>query len=313
MNDHPAEKQVLDDGTTLSVGRPLDLSPEQYATLNTRVLGVAYRMLGSWSDAEDVASRTWMRWHTSRPDSVREPAAWLTTVATRISLDLWRTATRRREDYIGPWLPDPVDPSLLPEESTEQRETLTMAMMHLMERLTPDERAIYVLRNAFGYNYPEIAEMVGRTPAACRQLRHRAQLKLGELPPHLPAKEQRTTMDRLVSAILEGRVADAIALVSADAVLITDGGGRTKAALRPVMGADHVVRFLVGVAEKSRRSADGKTVRIETIEVNDAPGYRALIGDETRVFVLQMNREGLVTTVFAQSNPAKLTGVRGPA
>ena len=291
-------------------GRALDLSPEQFAVLNTRVLGVAYRMVGSWADAEEIASRTWMRWHTSRPATVREPAAWLTTVATRISLDLWRTAARRREDYIGPWLPEPVDEARLPDESAEQRETLSLALMHLMERLTPYERAVYVLRNAFDFSYPEIAGMVGRTPAACRQLGHRAQQKIGELPARPPAGAQRSTLDRLVSAVLEGRVEDAVALISADAVLITDGGGRTRAALKPVLGADRVVRFLVGIVEKTRRSFPSETVSLDTVDVNGAPACRFTTGGVVRVFTLQLDERGRVSTVFGLSNPEKLTGLQ---
>lgn len=308
----PEPKRVAGPGADLdsASGRELDLSPEQFAVLNTRVLGVAYRIVGSWADAEEIASRTWMRWHTSRPDTVREPAAWLTTVATRISLDLWRTAVRRREDYIGPWLPEPVDEARLPDESVEQRETLSLALMHLMERLTPYERAVYVLRNAFDFSYPEIAEMVGRAPAACRQLGHRAQQKIGDLPARLSDGDQRSALDRLVSAVLQGRVEDAVALISADAVLLTDGGGRTRAALNPVLGAERVVRFLVGVVEKTRRSVPDDAVSLDMIDVNGAPACRFTTGGVVRVFTLQLDEQGAISTVFGLSNPEKLTGLQ---
>lgn len=301
-------------------GRGLGLSDAEFAVANARVLGVAYRMLGSWVDAEDVAAQTWLRWHQSRPSQVAEPVAWLTTVATRVSLDVWRSAARRRESYIGPWLPEPVDGALLPQEAAAQRETLSLALLHLMERLTPAERAVYVLRHAFGYAYPEIAAVLERSPAGCRQLGRRAQAKIGRIPARVPAGEHRAALDRLAAAVRSGRVSEAVALISEDAVLITDAGGHTKAALRPVRGADNVARFLIGVTTKllqpegaagsAGAGEKAEAVRIEPIDVNGDPGYRVTGAGQVRVFSVTVGSDGLIRAVFAHSNPEKVSRVQ---
>lgn len=290
----------------------LGLSDAEFARLNTRILGIAYRMTGSWADAEDIAAKSWLRWHTSRPAKVDEPAAWLTTVATRISLDLWRTAARRREEYIGPWLPEPIDSALLPEETATQRATLELGLLHLMERLTPEERAVYVLRHAFDYPHPEIAAIIGRSHAATRQLGHRAGGKIGEVSERASRAElgvRRGVLNRLVAAIGAGDVPTAVALISDDAVLVTDGGGRVKAALRPIIGADRVIRFLVGIATKSQQrkvAGEFDQIVVDEVEVNGAPGYRFRLGEETRVFVAQFDTDGRIRQILAQSNPDKV-------
>lgn len=281
----------------------IGLEPAEFARLNGRLLGLAYRMLGSWADAEDVAAEAWLRWHTRRPEEVRDPLGWLTTVATRLSLDRWRVLSRRREEYVGPWLPEPVDPGLLPLESVEQHQTLRFGLLHLMDRLTPHERAVYVLRHAFAYTYPEIAEMLSRTPASCRQLGHRAQQRIGPVPEDADLDEHRSLLDRLAAAITAGRVAEAVALVSGDVVLLSDGGGRTRAALRPVHGADKVIRFLIGVATRSGWTST------EVVDLNGSPAYRVVADGVERVFGIEISGRA-VSAVYVLGNPDKLARLR---
>ena len=288
---------------TSAPAEPLRLDHEEFTRLNGRVLGVAYRILGSWADAEDVAAEAWIRWHTKRPEQVREAQAWLTTVATRLSLDRLRTIARRREDYVGSWLPEPIDTALLPHESTEQRQSLDFALLHLMDRLGPEERAVYVLRHAFDYRYTEIAPMLGRTPASCRQLGHRAAAKLGPVPQQADHREQRALLERLGTAIMAGDVTEAMALVSPDVELHSDAGGRTPAALRPLYGPDHVIRFLVGVTTKTPPS------RTDLTHVNGAPAIRVMSDGVERVFGIEIC-DGVVTRAYVLGNPDKLTRLR---
>ncbi|MGY4720478.1 sigma-70 family RNA polymerase sigma factor [Naumannella cuiyingiana] len=283
-----------------------ELGPEEFARLHTRLLGLAYRMLGGWADAEDVAAETWLRWHTSRPDDLVHPQAWLTTVATRLSLDRWRTLARRREDYVGPWLPEPIDPGRLPHETVEQRESLAFGLLHLMERLTSDERAVYVLRYAFDHSFAEIAEMLGRTPASCRQLAHRARARVAPDGVGGSRSAQRALLDRLVAAIADGRAGDAVAMITEDAVLISDGGGKVKSALRPILGPDKIVRFLVGIS----RAVPGAT--LTAIDVNAGAALLLRQGAERRLLRID-TRDGAISAVHLVGNPDKLDRLELPA
>lgn len=281
---------------------PEALDRDRFERFNSRLLGVAYRMLGSWAEAEDVVSETWLRWHDRRPSDLEEPIAWLTTVTTRLALDRWRTLARQREEYIGPWLPEPIDPGRLPHETVEQRQSLAFGLLHLMDRLGPEERAVYVLRYAFDHSYNEIATMLGRTPASCRQLGHRARAKIDFDPDEVGAGREIPAMEALLQAILAGRSAEAVALLTDDAVLITDGGGKVSSALRPITGPDKVVRFLFGIA----REIVGAAITIT--EMNAGIGLIYTAGGFTRVALIE-TRGGVVSRVYMTANPDKLTGL----
>lgn len=281
---------------------PEVLDRDRFDPFNGRLLGIAYRMLGSWADAEDVVSETWLRWHDRRPTDLEEPIAWLTTVTTRLALDRWRTLARRREDYIGPWLPEPVDPGHLPQETAEQRQSLAFGLLHLMERLGPEERAVYVLRYAFDHSFNEIATMLGRTAASCRQMGHRARSKIDFHPEDVGAGPEAPALEALLQAIIDGRSAEAIALLTDDAVLITDGGGKVSSALRPIVGPDKVVRFLLGIT----RQVAG--AHMEIVAVNAGIGLVYIIDGVTRVALVEV-REGRIARLHLVANPDKLTGL----
>lgn len=284
---------------------PDALDRDRFDRVNGRLLGVAYRMLGSWADAEDVVSETWLRWHDRRPTDLEEPVAWLTTVTTRLALDRWRTLARRREEYIGPWLPEPVDPARLPHETVEQRQSLAFGLLHLMERLGPEERAVYVLRYAFDHSYNEIATMLGRTPASCRQLGHRAREKVDFHPEDVGTAREASALEALLQAVAEGRSAEAVALLTEDAVLIGDGGGKVASALRPIVGSAKVVRFLLGIIGKIGAA------RVEMASVNAGAGLVYTIGEDTRVALVEV-RDGRIARLHLLANPDKLTGIRTP-
>lgn len=266
------------------------------------LLGLAYRMLGSRADAEDVVQEAWLRW--SRAGSVDNPAAWLRTVVTRLCLDELRSARVRREAYVGPWLPEPVhtaDGSLGPLDTAELRDSLSLGFLLLLERLSPPERAVFVLREAFALPYDEIASCVERSAAACRQLHVRARGRLGDDLPAPQRSGRRELLERLLTAVATADVPGLTALLTDDAVLVSDGGGLVSAARRPVVGADRVARFLIGVA--ARASVDAE---LAEEEVN---GALCLVvrtaGVVTQVFSLEAAGDRVASVQVVQ-NPEKL-------
>lgn len=276
---------------------------DAFAVERPALLGLAYRLLGSLTDAEDVVQECWLRWSTAT--GVDNPAAWLRTVVTRLCLDELRSARMRREAYVGPWLPEPVhtaDNALGPLDTAELRDSLSLGFLLLLELLSPSERAVFVLREAFGLPYDEIAEAVGKSSAACRQLHVRARGKLGtELPPP-QRRGRRALLERLLAAVATGDVAGVTALLADDAVLVSDGGGVVSAARRPVVGADRVARFLVGIAT---RVPDGVTMTEEELNGEDCLVVR--VGDDvTHVFAFTVVDER-VAGLQIVANPEKLS------
>lgn len=289
--------------------------------LNTRafeehrplLFGVAYRMLGSAAEAEDVVQDAYIRFRTARPVEVRSPRAYLITVVTRLAMDVLRSARVRREQYTGRWLPEPVatvdgrGPGS-PEWVAEQDESLSMAFLVLMERLSPIERAVVVLREAFDYDYHEIAEVVEKSTAACRQVFHRAKQRLGDRPAaeHLTPAESEALVTRFRAALAEGDVPAMMELIAPNATAIGDGGGWVPAGSNTVEGNDRIARLLIGLAIKyGRGSAYGW--RFHSGEANGAP---ALIstdreGRVTAVTVLETENRRVVR-VFSVANPEKL-------
>jgi RNA polymerase sigma-70 factor (TIGR02957 family) len=275
---------------------------DTFESQRTALLGLAYRLLGTRSDAEDVVQEAWVRW--SAAASVDNPAAWLRTVVTRLCLDELRSARVRRESYVGPWLPEPVhtaDGALGPLDTAELRDTLSLAFLLVLERLSPAERAVFVLREAFALPFDEVAQAVGKSSAACRQLHVRARGKLGDDLPTPARAGRRELLDRLLTAVALADVPGLTALLADDAVLVSDGGGVVRSALRPIVGADRIARFLIGIGAKI---PDGVTLGVE--EVN---GQLALVtregGRATHVLVVELAGQRL-STVAIVANPAKL-------
>ena len=218
-----------------------------------RLFGLAYRMLGSVMEAEDVVQDAWLRWRNVDAAAIREPAAFLTTVTTRLCMDRLRSARARRETYVGPWLPEPLVTEPDAAEHAELADSLATALLVLLEKLSPAERAAFLLRDVFGYGYDEIAGMVERSPQACRQLVSRARARLGEVPSGAAASRAQgwRLAETFLAACATGDVSALMALLAPDAVLLSDGGGHVQAARNPVHGAERVARFLVGIVAKA--------------------------------------------------------------
>jgi RNA polymerase sigma-70 factor, ECF subfamily len=274
-----------------------------------RLFAIAYGMLGMTADAEDVVQDAYARWHEADRSTVGSPAAYLTTVVTRLAIDRLRSAERRRVDYLGPWLPEPLVSDRDPADVASEAEELSLALLASLERLNPVERAVFLLRDVFDFDYGAIAETVGKEEANCRQIGRRARARVGE-----PVRRHRATREEedellhaFVAAAESGDVERLQGLLARDAILWTDGGGQVKAGLRPVYGAERIARFFVAIAQKAPPGW-----RTFPVRVNGDPGLRTDdAGTPTGVTAFDLG-EGSIVGVRIVLNPDKLRHL-GPA
>lgn len=284
------------------------MSEDAFARHRSLLFTVAYEMLGSASDAEDVVQETWLRWAGVDHAEVRDPRAYLVRTVTRQALNRLRTVARRREDYVGEWLPEPLLTSPDVAADVELAESVSMAMLTVLETLGPAERAVFVLREVFETPYDEIAEAVGKTPAAVRQIAHRARDHVAARRPRMPVSttEQQEAVDRLVAAIRHGDLQGLLDVLAPDVVVVADGGGLVAAALRPIEGAQRVAAFLIGAA----RSID---FELKAIWLNGSPAARVDVGGQVDTAVSVAVENGRITRIYAIRNPNKLGGLDGVA
>ncbi len=272
------------------------------------LFGVAYRMLGSATETEDVLQDAYLRWQGQAEDEVRSVRSFLTTIVVRLCIDQLRSARVRRDAYVGPWLPEPLataddDPA----QVAELADSLSLAFLVLLEELSPLERAAFLMREVFAYSYPELASMLGRSEGACRQLTSRARHQIGDRRRRFDTDRQqgRELAGRFVTACASGDLNDLLGLLAADVVVWTDGGGKAKAAPRPVVGASRAARFLINVAKSL--PANG-VVRFAS--VNGQPGVIVeQEGAPVTALVLDVI-EGTVSAARIVSNPDKLEALR---
>lgn len=287
---------------------------EQHRTL---LVGVAYRVLGSVSDAEDVVQETWLRWAAADRSGVRDARAYLTTSTSRLALNALRARRRRRESYVGPWLPDPVfsdaraagrvDPAQAdPAQPVLLAEDVSLAVLVVLESLSPLERVVFVLHDLFGFDHAEVGRAVGRSEVAVRQLASRARRHVRERRPSAPPdpSEHASVTREFMRAAVSGDLTGLLAVLAPDVVVLTDGGGQTKAALRPINGADKAARFLAAI------SSDVPGVDWELTGLNGRAGVLVHLGGQLIAAVDLDTTDGRVSTLRVQLNPAKLTGVR---
>ncbi|MFF3335783.1 RNA polymerase sigma-70 factor [Streptomyces sp. NPDC002888] len=285
-------------------------SAEEFESHRSRLFGLAYRMLGSADEAEDTVQDAYLRFSGADRSGVENLAAWLAKVVTNLCLTRLTSARARREQYVGAWLPEPVltsDGTLGPLESAERRDAVSMAVLVLLERLTPTERAVYVLREAFGYGHREIAGVLDVSEANSRQLYGRAVRRVAAPESRFaPTPErQEELVTSFITAARGGDLAGLEKLLAADAIWWGDGGGKVTATRRPIEGREKVVRFLAGGAQKFAAGLDFRVV-----EVNGASGLAAW-ADETLVGVLAFEyRDGLIARMRAVVNPDKLDFLR---
>ncbi len=278
---------------------------EEFQELRPLLFSIAYRILGSVSEAEDAVQETWLRYAAS-PTAPASARSFLSAVVTRISIDVLRSARVRREQYVGPWFPEPLltDPYQDPERSAELADSVSTAALLLLERLSPLERAVFVLREVFGFGFPEIASAVGRSQAACRQLAARARRHMDEGRPRFEGRRERAELaGRFFDAIRNGDVGGLQELLAADVQLVGDGGGKAPSLARSVVGAAKVARLLASFFAGLGRI----DVTLEAREVNGQPGAIFRDRDRRVLSILTLDvLDGQIQMVRSVSNPDKL-------
>jgi len=274
-----------------------------FVTHRSLLFTVAYEMLGTAADAEDVVQETWLRWTNVDHDQVRDPRAYLVQIVTRQALNRLRTQARRREDYVGEWLPEPVLTSPDVADDVVLAESVSMAMLTVLETLGPTERAVFVLREVFDVRYDEIAEAVGKTPAAVRQITHRARDHVAARRPRMQVSpdEQRVVVDRFMAALDSGNIQDLFDVLAPDVVVFADGGGLAGALRHPMEGADQVV----GLLARFSRLASGASLGV--VWLNGAPAVRIDLDGELVGTVSLVIEDGRITRILGISNPQKLS------
>jgi RNA polymerase sigma-70 factor (ECF subfamily) len=277
------------------------------------LIGVAYRMLGSHAEAEDAVQEAWLRYSTADHTAIRDLRGWLTTVTGRICVDVLRSARVRREAYPGQWLPEPVVTRPGPADEVEHRDQVGLALLVVLERLTPEQRVAFVLHDAFAVPFEQIAESLGTTPAAARQLASRARRLVATdgHPDTADLAEQRRVLDAFVTASSTGDLDALLAVLAPDVVFVGDSGGLAPAARNPVVGDMQVARFAAGLFRRAAR--DGATLRVESVLVNGGAGLltEAIYpdGPPLRMVLTVAVADGRITAVYNQLNPDKLRQV----
>jgi RNA polymerase sigma-70 factor, ECF subfamily len=274
--------------------------------LRPLMLSIAYRMVGSFSEAEDIVQEAFLRYHRAQPAEVENPKAYLSAITTRLSIDHLRSARVRREEYPGPWLPEPVLADPAPDAAVAA-ESLSMAVLVLLESLTPVERAVFVLREAFDYGYDEIAGIVDKSQDNVRQLAVRARRHVDERRPRFePSQEQRDELARrFVAALHEGETAPLVELLAEDAAFYGDGGGKAPA-LAEAHGRDRLARALAGFARVGAR----RGARVQIAEINGQPGVLGFEADGTLVAAWHLQiSDGAIQAIYGVVNPDKLAHI----
>jgi RNA polymerase sigma-70 factor (ECF subfamily) len=285
---------------------------ETFETYRTYLFAIAYRMLGSAMDAEDMVQETYLRYQTTPPETIRSLKAYLTTIISRLCVDQLQLARRKREEYVGPWLPEPIltataDETIDPERRVETQESISLAFLVLLEQLQPFERAVFLLREVFGYEFAEVAELLGKSEAACRRSFSRARRHLQAHRPRFPVSPQthRQLVSSYVQAVQTGELASLVDMLAANVVMWTDGGGRTRtAALRPIRGRDAVARMILGT-----KRFWPETYSAEIGEVNGQDALIMRTAGQTWAVLTFDVAEGQIQGIWVIANPDKLARV----
>jgi RNA polymerase sigma-70 factor, ECF subfamily len=275
-----------------------------------RLAGLAYRLLGSITDAEDVVQEAWIRWHAAEQASIENPAGWLTTVVSRLGLDRLRARQREREVYVGPWLPEPLISAIDdPAEMSVTADSLTTAFLWMLERLSPEERLVMLLADVFGESLQSVADVVGKSHDATRQMAVRARRKMrtSDLRRPVGRADLLATAMAFSAAVANGDIDQVRALLTDDAMSLSDGGADRHAARRPVVGADRVARFFVNISR--RLPADAA---IEPAWVNQRPGMIISYAGVVQMVMAIDALDGKVARVFSVLNPVKLAALHHP-
>jgi RNA polymerase sigma-70 factor (TIGR02957 family) len=299
-------ERTTDTAEPLARGGRVDSATEAFVTHRNLLFTVAYEMLGSAADAEDVLQETWLRWVCVDLDTVRDQRAYLVRIATRQALDRLRTLARRKESYVGSWLPEPLLTAPDVAQDVELADSVSMAMLLVLETLAPTERAVFVLREVFDLAYDEIAEAVDKSPDAVRQIAHRARAHVAARRPRdvVSPAETRAALQAFQRAVETGNLQDLLDILAPDVVLLADGGGLKQAVPQPIVGAGKVTRLLT-----AGLNGLGAETSVEPVQLNGCPGLIVRLNGEIDGVVAMRIEDGLVTGVYFVRNPEKLSRV----
>jgi RNA polymerase sigma-70 factor (ECF subfamily) len=278
------------------------VNTDAFSEHRSYLVSLAYRMLGSMADAEDLVQETFLRWGQATREEIHTPRAFLTTVLTRLAINHLESSRVRREQYVGTWLPEPVVTSGM-RDPVELAESLTMAFLVLMESLTPLERVVFLLHDVFDYSHAEIADIIGKTEDACRQMLRRAKQAVQKRRSRFevrPSAADRLTAE-FATAVQAGNLDDLMSLLNEDIVAYSDGGGRTRAALNPIYGKDRVARFLVGISRKG-----GEGLKRHVAEINAQPGFLGFRDGVAETAVVLDIEQDRIRAIYIVVNPEKL-------
>ncbi|WP_415853724.1 RNA polymerase sigma-70 factor [Sinomonas sp. G460-2] len=294
------------EGSTPASGSAMEAATEAFVAHRNLLFTVAYEMLGSAADAEDVLQETWLRWVGVDLGHVSDERAYLVRITTRQALNRLRTLARRKESYVGPWLPEPMLTSQDVAEDVEFAESLSTALMVVLETLSPTERAVFVLREVFGTGYDDIAAAVDKSPAAVRQIAHRARAHVEARRPRqaVSARETRAALESMQRAFETGDLRSLLDVLAPDVVYMGDGGGLRQAARRPIVGAEKLVRMLMGGLAKAKA-----TVATQPTMINGSPALVFRLNGELDGVLTVRIEQAKVTGVYYVRNPEKLTRV----
>lgn len=283
----------------------------------SHLLALTYQMLGELAAAEDLVQETWLRWNAADVEEIRSPAAWLTSVATRLAIDQLRSARQRRESYTGTWLPEPIlqqGDGEEPSAMVEVAQRCELALVWALERLNEVERAAFLLRQVFDMDYAEIAGVLNRSEAACRQLVSRAGRRIKEETPSYSstAEQLEDTMMRFAAAAAAGDKASVLEMLAPDVVAVSDGGGIVRAALIPLEGPERVAQVMTHIASKAQReSGFGTSILPEVARANGRPAFVLLNGSNLdMIMTLRINNEGKISWIYTMRNPVKLAAAK---
>jgi RNA polymerase sigma-70 factor (TIGR02957 family) len=302
-------------GSTPSGGAPGPGGEDQESVFHQHrrlLFSVAYRLLGSAADAEDAVQDAWLKWSAADRSQVADPRAYLTRIVSNVALERLRSARHQRETYVGPWLPEPILTGGDAAETVVGSDSVSMAMLVVLETLSPLERAVFVLREVFGFSHAEIAEATERSEAAVRQAAHRAREHVQARRPRFDAdrRQQRVATERFFAAAAGGDINALMELLSPDVTLWTDGGGKVRQALRPVVGASPVARWFAGLGTATYQGIEPGDMGAELVEINGAPGMVfSGAGRVVATITLDLDVDGRIVAVHNVANPDKLRSV----
>lgn len=272
----------------------------------SELINIAYGMLGSLADAKDIVQDAYLRWHDTTIETIKNPENYLKTIVSRLCIDQYRLARKQREEYYGPWLPQPIaDTDSKPADAAiELNDELTMALLHILENLSPDQRAIYLLHDVFGYTFKEVSRMVDKTPAACRKAAQRARNHIHEnRPSDQHTLQNSKTIDQFLEALQHRDMETLRSLLTDDATFYSDGGGKATAAPKPIKNMKKVSRFLFSIADRNEDN-----VSIELTSINHQPGFKVFMSKNLHSLWSFHFKGKKIHKIYSVLNPDKLTG-----